>query len=450
MARPVTLFTGQWADLPLETLAQKAKSWGYDGLELACWGDHFEVDKALKDDNYCKAEEMLKKNGLQVFAISNHLVGQCICDNIDARHKAAVGREIWGDGYPEGVRQRAAQQMIDAGKGARRLGVGVVSGFTGRSMRRSLSSSPPVLPDTIRASNDDFPKRCSPTLAVFMKEGVAPESYCYGLHERSLFLGETISARSGHAGVRHQSGPVKTYVRGVPRAVLRPSQRVVGRPKKTVQESGAGPLVFVSYSHKDKVWKDRLVKQLAVLKGVLQTWDDTQIPGGEDWRGAIEKGIETCRVAILMISADYLASPFIRNVEIVSLLRRREKEGLVVLPIIVRPCAWDCIPWLSQMMVRPVDGRAISTGSRGQIDRDLAAIAREVFTLIDDDKSSKIKEAVRFHVRASAGPVDCGQVAEAFAHLFAVLDRYYRSGGGPGFDMDFELHCPTKETYGGN
>ena len=47
MARPVTLFTGQWADLPLETLAAKATSWGFDGLELACWGDHFEVDKAL-------------------------------------------------------------------------------------------------------------------------------------------------------------------------------------------------------------------------------------------------------------------------------------------------------------------------------------------------------------------------------------------------------------------
>ena len=100
MARPVTLFTGQWADLPLEVLAQKAKAWGYDGLELACWGDHFEIDKALKDDKYCKAKrDMLKKYGLQVFAISNHLVGQCICDNIDARHKAIVGPDIWGDGW---------------------------------------------------------------------------------------------------------------------------------------------------------------------------------------------------------------------------------------------------------------------------------------------------------------------------------------------------------------
>jgi len=87
MARPVTLFTGQWADLPLEELAKKAAGWGYDGLELACWGDHFEVDKALKDDNYCEAKlRMLKKHGLGVYAISAHLVGQAVCDRIDERH----------------------------------------------------------------------------------------------------------------------------------------------------------------------------------------------------------------------------------------------------------------------------------------------------------------------------------------------------------------------------
>ena len=56
MARPITLFTGQWADLPLETLAQKVSSWGYDGLELACWGDHFSPSKALEDENYVAGE----------------------------------------------------------------------------------------------------------------------------------------------------------------------------------------------------------------------------------------------------------------------------------------------------------------------------------------------------------------------------------------------------------
>lgn len=91
MDRAVTLFTGQWADLPLEKLAKKAASWGYDGLELACWGDHFDVDKALTDKSYCKAKRaMLKKYGLKVYAISTHLCGQAVCDNIDERHKAIL------------------------------------------------------------------------------------------------------------------------------------------------------------------------------------------------------------------------------------------------------------------------------------------------------------------------------------------------------------------------
>ena len=72
MAREVTLFTGQWADLPLEELAAKASAWGFDGLELACWGDHFEVDKALADDGYVAAKrELLDRHGLKCYVISN-------------------------------------------------------------------------------------------------------------------------------------------------------------------------------------------------------------------------------------------------------------------------------------------------------------------------------------------------------------------------------------------
>ncbi len=173
MARPVTLCTGQWADLPLETLAKKAKSWGYDGLELACWGDHFEVDKALKDDNYCKAKrDLLKKNGLEVFAISNHLIGQCVCDNIDARHKGFCPPEVWGDGSPEGVRQRAAQRIIDTGHAAKKLGVKVVNGFTGSSIWQYLYSFPPVSKEMIDAGYADFAKRFGPILDSFKKDGI--------------------------------------------------------------------------------------------------------------------------------------------------------------------------------------------------------------------------------------------------------------------------------------
>src|SRR5919109_753355 len=105
MARPVTLFTGQWADLPLAKLANMAKGWGYDGLELACWGDHFEVDKALEDDGYVRRKrELLEANGLKCFAISTHLVGQCVADKlIDERHKDIIPPRIWGDGDTESV-----------------------------------------------------------------------------------------------------------------------------------------------------------------------------------------------------------------------------------------------------------------------------------------------------------------------------------------------------------
>src|SRR5688500_9974144 len=122
MSRPVTLFTGQWADLPLETLCGKAKAFGYDGLELACWGDHFEVDKALGDDGYVKSRwQILRSHGMSCFAISNHLVGQAVCDPIDQRHKSILPPRVWGDGNPEGVRRRAAQEMIDTAAACRRF-----------------------------------------------------------------------------------------------------------------------------------------------------------------------------------------------------------------------------------------------------------------------------------------------------------------------------------------
>lgn len=173
MARPVTLFTGQWADLPLAVLAEKAASWGYDGLELACWGDHFEVDKAVADDSYCKAKrELLKKHRLQVFAISTHLVGQAVCDNIDERHKAILPPDVWGDGDPEGVRKRAAKAVIQAAKAAKKLGVKVVNGFTGSSIWHAVYSFPPAPPQMIQAGYEDFARRWIPILDAFKAEGV--------------------------------------------------------------------------------------------------------------------------------------------------------------------------------------------------------------------------------------------------------------------------------------
>ncbi len=171
MSRPVTLFTGQWADLPFETVCQKAKSFGYDGLEIACWGDHFEVNKA--DDAYCrKKKETLAKYGLKVYAISNHLVGQAICDRIDQRHKSIVPAHVWGDGDPEGVRRRAAAEIVHTAEAAKRLGVTTVNGFTGSSIWHLLYSFPSVPPSMIDEGYADFAARMTPILDKFHELGI--------------------------------------------------------------------------------------------------------------------------------------------------------------------------------------------------------------------------------------------------------------------------------------
>ena len=169
--RPVTLFTGQWADLSLETICEKAKEFGYDGVELACWGDHIEVQKA--DDAYCEARlELLKKHELQLFSISTHLVGQSVSDNIDERHKSVLPPHIWGDGDPEGVRQRAAEEIIKTGETAKKLGLDVVNGFTGSPIWHLLYSFPPVPKSMIDKGYADFAKRWKPILDAYEKMGV--------------------------------------------------------------------------------------------------------------------------------------------------------------------------------------------------------------------------------------------------------------------------------------
>jgi sugar phosphate isomerase/epimerase len=182
MARPVTLFTGQWADLSFEQICQKAKGFGYDGVELACWGDHFDVQAALSDKNYCNGRwEILGRYGLKAFAISSHLVGQAVCDNIDERHKQILPPEVWGDGEPEGVRKRAAKRMIETARACRKFVdaapeptgfAAVVNGFTGSSIWHSIYAFPPTGQKYWQKGFDDFAKRWIPILDAFDKADV--------------------------------------------------------------------------------------------------------------------------------------------------------------------------------------------------------------------------------------------------------------------------------------
>ena len=185
MARPITLCTGQWADLKFDELCRKARAFGYDGLELCCWGELFNVTAALEERGYCKCKwAQLGKHDLICLALSNHLVGQAVCDPIDERHKAVIPAHIWGDGKPEGVRQRAAAEMMNTARAARRffdaapadvkrrLRRVVVNGFTGSSIWNLLYSFPPVLPGQIDAGFEDFATRWRPIMDVFEQEDV--------------------------------------------------------------------------------------------------------------------------------------------------------------------------------------------------------------------------------------------------------------------------------------
>jgi tetratricopeptide (TPR) repeat protein len=149
-----------------------------------------------------------------------------------------------------------------------------------------------------------------------------------------------------------------------------------------------GPSVFISYSHKDEAWKDRLVTHLGVLQreGLLDTWDDRRIGAGANWYEAIQQAIERASIAILLISADFLTSKFILEQEVPHLLERRQAEGLHIVPVIVWPCPWKRVSWLSSIQSRPKDGRALSAGKKHQIEADLAAIADEVITLIENPR----------------------------------------------------------------
>src|SRR4029078_11825384 len=168
MTRPITLFTGQWADLPFEEMCRLASQWGYDGLEIACWGDHFEVDKARSDDSYVDRKlEMLARYNLKVYAISNHLVGQAVCDHpIDQRHQGILPARIWGDGSANGVRPRAAEEMKDTARAAAKLGVKTVIGFTGSSIWHTLAMFPPVPPKMIEDGYAFFAAMWNPILDV--------------------------------------------------------------------------------------------------------------------------------------------------------------------------------------------------------------------------------------------------------------------------------------------
>jgi formylglycine-generating enzyme required for sulfatase activity len=187
---------------------------------------------------------------------------------------------------------------------------------------------------------------------------------------------------------------LKPRFEGLREAASQGSGTSTGRviPESTPNRSRpAMPTVFISYSHNDAVWKERLVKQLSVLEnvGLLQVWDDQRIEAGQDWEQEIEAAMSDAAVTVLMVSADFLTSKFIKTKEIPRLLQRREQEGMRVIPVIVRPCPWKSVSWLSAMQARPKDGRPLAQGSRARYEADLTAIVEEIADILQDFETAE-------------------------------------------------------------
>ena len=173
MARPVILFSGGWADVPLEELAARVADWGYQGLELSCWGDHFEVQRAISDDEYCpKKLDLLARHDLQPAVLGSYRVGQAVCDAIEPRHRRILPDYVWGDGDPEGVRERATQEMLATVQAAQKLGVGVISGFTGSALWPAVTGYPRASADEVAQGLEIFAGQWSPILDACRDAGI--------------------------------------------------------------------------------------------------------------------------------------------------------------------------------------------------------------------------------------------------------------------------------------
>jgi hypothetical protein len=170
------------------------------------------------------------------------------------------------------------------------------------------------------------------------------------------------------------------------------------------------PTVFISYSHKNKDWKDRLVTHLRVLQNerLFDLWDDRRIAAGEDWHQKITDAMNAASAAVLLITADFLTSKFILEKEVPRLIKRKNHEGLIIFPVIVKPCAWKKVKWLCRMQVRPEDGKPLSSGDDNQIDTHLTSIAEEVAEIAR--KSKALHLAQETEALPNNSPVENGTI----------------------------------------
>lgn len=164
----VTLCTIQWADIPFDELCTLAKKMGYDGLEVACWGNGIDVDRAISDESYVNwMKENLKKNGLVMTALAVHIIGQCVGDDPDPRLNNFAPSALANN--PEAIRQWAIDTMMKVPVVAAKFGVHVVTGFTGSPIWKYMYSFPQTTEEMIEAGFNRIVDLWSPILDVFKK-----------------------------------------------------------------------------------------------------------------------------------------------------------------------------------------------------------------------------------------------------------------------------------------
>jgi len=200
MARPIALFTGQWADMPLDQLAKKASQWGYDGLELICLGDHLDPGRAAIDRDYCDRQlKILDNQHLKLFAINNAIAGQLVCDpNNDCRSDKFAPSKYAGDS--EKKRVWAVESMKNSARAAKNLGVKTVVGFTGSSIWHLVYGFPPVPDEMIEEGFDYFGRMWNPILDVFDECGIR---FALEVHPTEIAF-DTITAKRALQAIGHR------------------------------------------------------------------------------------------------------------------------------------------------------------------------------------------------------------------------------------------------------
>jgi len=183
--------------------------------------------------------------------------------------------------------------------------------------------------------------------------------------------------------------------------------------------------IFISYAHKDEKWKNRLVKQLKVLEpeGFCDIWEDRKIRIGDDWKPEIETALNESDIAILMVSADFLVSNFIRTEEVPRILERRKSEGLLVIPVFVKPCPWERVEWLSKIQGEPLDGKTLAERSRDKAERVLADLAGTIAGRIQADAQKPRMDVSPPPVQpVPQSPSTAGHMENPFTDTMAIRD----------------------------